>query len=286
MMMLNSINQDEGNNNKGWKQVGSGKTARTDKTDKTGTGAKKEDGMASYAVKIGVIEVRFMTATGKGCNMARSINEFLVAARATNEEFTLMSSSGIGNNMYFAADVSNTKDGIEGYYRHVVKFNNIKGTMRIRISLNIRKLKRPGIALCLYIYTKCVYINKNQLGTEEGFSLGWIHKAHPAFAFCDDMKDQLQSMTSKDFKDMKYTLFHCIMTNKRGSDGTKLMTNGIEIQVTNTANTSGSDFRAAMAEKWQNLTVKVGGMLWGNTFIPFGREGGMGESVKTAVFQK
>jgi hypothetical protein len=42
-----------------------------------------------------------------------------------------------------------------------------------------------------------------------------------------------------------------------------------------------------MAEKWQGLTSKTGGtLLWGKTFIPFGREGDMGDGVMTAVFQQ
>jgi hypothetical protein len=35
----------------------------------------------------------------------------------------------------------------------------------------------------------------------------------------------------------------------------------------------------------QGLTAKTGGTLWGKTFIPFGREGGMGDGVMTSVFQ-
>jgi hypothetical protein len=65
-----------------------------------------------------------------------------------------------------------------------------------------------------------------------------------------------------------------------------LTPNGIAIQVAKTENTSSTSFRAAMAEKWQGLTAKAGGTLWGKTFIPFGREGDMGGAVMTAVFQQ
>jgi hypothetical protein len=65
-----------------------------------------------------------------------------------------------------------------------------------------------------------------------------------------------------------------------------LTTNGIVIQVTNTVDTSASNFRAAVAKKWQNLTVKTGGTLWGKTFIPFGHEGDIGNKVMMAVFQQ
>jgi hypothetical protein len=108
------------------------------------------------------------------------------------------------------------------------------------------------VFICRHLDDKRVYTNKAHLGTEEGLSLGWIHKAHPAFAFRDGMKEQLQAMMNKEFKDIKYALFLRTFKYKR-SDGMMLMTNGIDIQVAKTANTSSIDFRAAMAEKWQGL---------------------------------
>jgi hypothetical protein len=65
-----------------------------------------------------------------------------------------------------------------------------------------------------------------------------------------------------------------------------ITTNGIAIQISKTENTSSTSVRAAMAEKWQGLTAKTGGTLWGKTFIPFGREVDMGDDVMTAVFQQ
>jgi hypothetical protein len=97
-----------------------------------------------------------------------------MADRATDEQFTLIPLSGIGNNLCYPADIPNSKEGIEGYYRHAIKFNNVNGTMRIHTSLDIGKLKRPGTSFRRYLDDKRVYINKSQLGTEEGLSLGWI----------------------------------------------------------------------------------------------------------------
>jgi hypothetical protein len=141
-------------------------------------------------------------------------------------------------------------------------------------------LKNPVTSFCRYLDDKIVYINKAQLGTEEGLSLGWIYKAHPAFAFRDGTKEQIHAMMNREFKDIKYALFPRTIKYKR-SDGMMLTTNGIAIQVAKTENTSSTSFRAAMAEK-----AKTGGTLWGKTFIPFGRERDMGDAVTTAVFQK
>jgi hypothetical protein len=79
-----------------------------------------------------------------------------VEARATNEEFTLMPLGGIGNNLCYAADIPSSKEEIEGYYRHAIKFNNINGTMRIRTSLDIGKLKRLGTSFNRYLNGKKV----------------------------------------------------------------------------------------------------------------------------------
>jgi hypothetical protein len=117
MTMMNAnTNRDEDSNRGGWKQVGSGKVIVNDSANKTDIGNKTDDGMIGYEIKTGIIEVRFMTASGKSCNIARSLKEFIVAARVTDEEFTLMPISGIGNNLCYAADIPNSKEGIEGYY--------------------------------------------------------------------------------------------------------------------------------------------------------------------------
>jgi hypothetical protein len=69
--------------------------------------------MASYAVKTNVVEVRFMTATGKSCNIAIIINGFLVAERANDVEFNLIPLIGVGDNLCFTADFPNYKNRIE-----------------------------------------------------------------------------------------------------------------------------------------------------------------------------
>jgi hypothetical protein len=50
--------------------------------------------------------------------------------------------AGIGNNICIGADVPNSKDGIEQYFNHDVKFNNINRKLRIHTSQDIGQLKR------------------------------------------------------------------------------------------------------------------------------------------------
>jgi hypothetical protein len=122
----------------------------------------------------------------KGFNVSMSLKEFIAAARESENEF-IIPLNNKGDN-FRATDVPNTKYGIVKYYRHLIKFNNINGSMRIRTLLDIGKLKRVGLALRMYLQIKRVYINKAQLGTEEGVTLGWMHQAHSALCYREDIK--------------------------------------------------------------------------------------------------
>jgi hypothetical protein len=149
----------------GWTPVGSNNTHNTRKDDMA------QDGMSSYQVKTGVIEVRLMKIGGKGFNVARSLKEFIAAAGEIDKEFSIIPLKNEGDNLCRATDVPNTKDGIGKCYWHVIKFNNINGSMRIRTSMDIGKLKQAGSAFCMYLQKNRVYINKAQLVTEDGVTL-------------------------------------------------------------------------------------------------------------------
>jgi hypothetical protein len=148
--------------------------------------------MTSFHIKTGVIEVILMRIGDKGFNVAKSLEEFIAAARESDKEFSNMPIHNEGDNICRATDVPNTKEGIGKYYRHVIKFNNINGSMRIGTSMNIGKLKQAGSAFRMYLQAKRVCINKAQLVTEEGVTLGWMHQAHPAFCFWEDIKERLR----------------------------------------------------------------------------------------------
>jgi hypothetical protein len=80
--------------------------------------------------------------------------------------------AGIGNNLCIEADIPNSKSGIEQYFRHDVKFNNINGKLRIRTSQDIGELNSGRSKLRMYIEQHRVYINNAQLGEEDGINLG------------------------------------------------------------------------------------------------------------------
>jgi hypothetical protein len=100
------------------------------------------------------------------------------------------------------------------------------------------------------------------------------------------MKEALYNMMGETFKGVNYALFPKTIKYKRSKDGAKMSTNGITLQVTNTPGITAADFRAEMAEKWQKLTAKNGETLFGKTFIPFGKEGDIGDEVMTTIIQQ
>jgi hypothetical protein len=233
-----------------------------------------------------VKEVRFMKSGDAGFNVARSLKEFITAARESDKEFSILPISKEGNNICRAADVPNTKDGIGNYYRHVIRFNNISGSIRIRTSMDIGRLKQAGSAFRMYLQSKRVYINKAQLGIEVGVTLGWLHQAHPAFCYRQDIKERLKELMGEEHKSVQYALFPKSINYKRIADGVRLTTTGVTMQIANSPNATAEDFRATMAEKWQRINAKNGGTVYGKTFIPFGKEGYMGDAIMTNVIQQ
>jgi hypothetical protein len=91
------------------------------------------------------------------------------------------------------------------------------------------------------------------------------------------MKETLYNMMGEEFKGVHYGLFPKTIKYKRSKEGAKMTTNGITLQVTKTPGITAADSRADMAEKWQRMTVKNRGTLFGETFIPFGKEVDIGD---------
>jgi hypothetical protein len=60
-------------------------------------------------------------------------------------------------------------------------------------------------------------------------------------------------MMGESFKVIQYLLFPKTIKYKRSKDVAKVSTNGITLQVTKTPDITAADFRAEMAEKWQEL---------------------------------
>jgi hypothetical protein len=124
------------------------------------------------------------------------------------------------------------------------------------------------------------------LGDEEGIALGWIFRAHPAFGLRDDIKERLIAMMTKDDNEIKLAIFPKTIKYKIVKDGKAISTTGVTLKVAKTEGITSTEFRANMAEKWQHLDAKTGGSLFGKKFIPFGKEGDLGDDIMTAIILK
>jgi hypothetical protein len=152
--------------------------------------------------------------------------------------------------------------------------------------MDIVKLKQAGSDFRMYLQSKRVYINKSQLGIEEGVTLGWLHQAHPSFCYRVDRKERLIELMGEEHKEVQYALFPKSIKYKIVSDGVRLTTTGVTMQIAKSPNATAAYFCASMAEKWQRINAKNGGTLYGKTFIPFGKEEEMGDAIMMNVIQQ
>jgi hypothetical protein len=113
-----------------------------------------------------------------------------------------------------------------------------------------------------------------------------LHQGHPSFCYREDIKERLRELIREEHKELQYALFPKSINYKRVLDGVRLTTTGVAMQIAKSPNSTSADFRASMAEKWQRINAKNGGTLYGKTFIPFGKEGDMGDVKMTNVIQQ
>jgi hypothetical protein len=90
----------------------------------------------------------------------------------------------------------------------------------------------------------------------------------------------------EEHKEVQYALFPKSINYKIVSDGVRLTATGVTMQIAKSPNVTSEDFRASVAEKWQRINAKNGGTLYGKTFIPFEKEGDMGDAIMTNVIQQ
>jgi hypothetical protein len=111
------------------------------------------------------------------------------------------------NNLCIPADVPNTKEGIQKSFPHIVLLNNVAGSIKIRTKFSILQLKHPSSNFRQYLNKERVHMNSAQLGFEEGVTMGWCWKSHPALGYRDEMKSRLQLMMGKEYEETSYALF-------------------------------------------------------------------------------
>jgi hypothetical protein len=167
--------------------------------------------------------------------------------------------------------VPNSKDAITVYYRHRLAGNNVSEKMRIQSTSTIAQMKHAKLTFKQYLIKDRVHINKSQLGPKEAVVLGWIHGLHPEFSFRDNMREAIKDQMPIEYANVEWALFPKTIYYTRASDGVRLSTSGVSLQVTKQAAGQLDSTREDIAKMWQKVSPLRGGPLVGKHFIPFGK---------------
>jgi hypothetical protein len=239
----------------------------------------------SLCLQKGYLDVRFIfgksTSASAMFNLARSLKSFIIAGRQFDENFCLLPLYGNGNPISKPQDVPNSKDAITVYYRHRLAGNNVTGKMKIQSTSTIAQMKHATSTFKEYLMKYRVHINNAQLGPEEAVVLGWIPGSHPAFSFRDNMREATKNQMPIEYANVEWALFPKTIYYTRVSDGVKLSTSGVSLQVTKQAAGQVDSTQEDIAKMWQKVSLHKGGPLVGKHFVPFGKSGDMGDSITT-----
>jgi hypothetical protein len=108
------------------------------------------------------MEVRFMSDQGKrtSLNLCIRLCEFIAEAQAMDARFRIIQLEGDeGECIALAEDWPNNKDGIDKFYRHWIRANNVSGKMRIITKLSLAQLKIHTGTFITYFRRKGVHLN-------------------------------------------------------------------------------------------------------------------------------
>jgi hypothetical protein len=88
----------------------------------------------------------------------------------------------------------NTREGIDKYYSHWSRMNNVAGKMKIITSLSMTQLNNKSDTFLTYLKRKGAHINYAHLGMFETVTLGWMGHAHPSLGCRDEIKERFLKM--------------------------------------------------------------------------------------------
>jgi hypothetical protein len=108
--------------------------------------------------------------------------------------------------------------------------------------------------------------------------LGWRPGSHPAFSSRDNMREAIKDQMPIEYANVEWALFPKTIDYTRASDGVKLSTSGVSLQVTKQAAGQVDSTGEDIAKMWQNVSPLKGGPLVGKHFVPFGKSGDTGDS--------
>jgi hypothetical protein len=116
--------------------------------------------------------------------------------------------------------------------------------------------------------------------------LGWIPGPHPAFSFRESMRDAIKDQMPIEYANVEWALFPKTIYYTIASDGVKLSTSGVSLQITKQAAGQVDSTREDIAKMWQKVSPLRGGPLVGKLFVPFGKSGDMGDSITPQIIHR
>jgi hypothetical protein len=131
-----------------------------------------------------------------------------------------------------------------------------------------------------------VHINNAQLGPEEAVVLGWIPGSHPEFSFRDSMREAIKDQMPIEYANVEWALFPKTIYYTRTSDGVKMSTSGVSLQVTKQAAGQVESTREDIAKMWKKVSPHRGAPLVGKHFVPFGKSGDTGDIITTQIIHR
>jgi hypothetical protein len=95
------------------------------------------------------------------------------------------------------------------------------------------------------------------------------------------MHEAIKNQMPIEYETVEWALFPNTIYYSRASDGVKLSTLGVSLQVTRQAAGQVDSTREDIAKMWQKVSLHKGAPLVGRHFFPFGKSGDMGDSITT-----
>jgi hypothetical protein len=241
----------------------------------------------SLCLQKGYLDVCFMfanksTMASATFNLARSMKQFIIACRQFDENFCILPLYGDGNPISKPQDVPNSKDAITVYYQHLLAGNYVSGKMRIQLTSTIAQMKHATSSFKQYLLKDRVHINNAQLGPEDAVVLGWIPGSYPAFSFRDSMRGAIKDHMPIEYANVEWAIPKTIYYT-RESEGVKLSTSGVSLQVTKQAAGQVDSTREDITKMWQKVSPHRGAPLVGKHFVPFGKSEDMEDSMTTQI---
>jgi hypothetical protein len=234
------------------KQPEKGQSNRNEREqDKRKNGSDQDDSGFRAKFHSGTVEVRFMIEQGKrtSFNLYLPLREFIAEAQTMDMSFHIIQLEGNeGECISSAEDWPNNKDGINKFYRHQSRANNVSGKMRIITKLSLTQHKTHTGTFITYLRRKGVHINYAQLGIFDTVTLEWVAGAHLSYSYCDEMKERMEKLMAGEHKIIQYALFprafHYINDKNK-----RLSTRGVAIQVMKNDDVSPAQSREDMDKK-------------------------------------